>query len=139
MIEFHFVEQSYQDYLSCRLYIPKKYDGALTVSGDTRKGSLPFPIAAPPWFSSLLNQAREMYQEKNKIRALFQTRKDIETILIETLLFEEGKKVVEYFQQNGKIMTTDTGIYEDLKEALLREGYEFNTSFQLGYYTFTIS
>lgn len=135
MIEFHFVEQIYRDYLSCRLYIPKKYDGSLMVSGDSRKGSLPFPIDAPAWFSSLLNQAREAYKEKNKIRALFQTKKSVETILSETLLFCEGEKVLDYFQQNGKIMTMDEGVYEDIKEALLCQGYEFDTSFQFGYYT----
>lgn len=139
MIEFHFVEQIYRDYLSCRLYIPKKYNGVLTVSGDSRKGSLPFPIDAPPWFSSLLNQAREVYKEKNKIRALFQTTKSVEAILNETLFFGEGKKVLEHFQQNGKIVTIDEGVYEDIKEALLREGYEFDTNFQLGYYTISIS
>ena len=50
-----------------------------------------------------------------------------------------NKKVLEHFQQNGKIVTIDEGVYEDIKEALLREGYEFDTNFQLGYYTISIS
>jgi len=137
-IEFHFVEQNHQDYLFCKLFIPKKYNGTTMISGDVRQGILPFPMEAPAWFSSLLDQAREVYKEKNKIRALFQTKKSVEAILSETLLFGEGKKVLEYFQQNGKIVTMNEGVYEDIKEALFCEGYEFDTSFQLGYYNINL-
>jgi len=68
--------------------------------------------------------------ENNKIRHAFYQQKHVSTILKETLLVEPSsfaKDTWFIFESFGTIATKDEQIYENLKKALQKEKYQFNT------------
>jgi len=85
--------------------------------------------SVPEWFLELFSKAKDVFREKNRIRAIFHAKKTPYELLKEVLTSDEGIETLTRFYDNGYIVTSDSGVYEDAKNALEDEGYPVKTNF----------
>lgn len=134
---YTFVEKDSSNSLRCWLTIPKVYHPTSSIIFEVYGVDFFYQLQAPSWFSFLIEKARQVYTDTNKLRHAFYQQKHVETILKEILLTdpsETSKETWSIFESFGTIATKDKNIYEDLKEALRQERYEFNTNKKEQYY-----
>jgi hypothetical protein len=140
-IVYDFLENRSSEVFRCWITIPKTYDPTSHITWEVYGSDYFYRVEASPWFLSLIEKARQVYKDINKLRRVFYQQKDVETILKETLLVDELQSAAEtwaIFEHEGIIVTNDSGVYDDLKEALICEGYELDTSFNREYYRIDI-
>lgn len=116
------------------IYVPNVFTRHSKVVFDIftmdETGQLAFSFdESPSWFSELVEKTKEVFAEKNRIRAIFEKKREPYEVLSDVLSSEEGKEALTRFYYNGYIVTFDEGVYQDSKDALEEEGYLLKTKY----------